>query len=183
MSMYDYCILEGPDLAALSEKALLLGWNGLCLLDAGFPEGAKGKKNGIDIVRGTLIEADKAETVRKEAPKRRQRFEVIAVRGLSEEANRATVETPTVDILLPGEDSRIDYVMVKLAKKNNVAIALDLNRVMMSNRLGRAQEFSMLADTAKLIRRFGSPFVLTSGAYSPWDMRSLSELLRAFPGI
>lgn len=181
MSVYDYCILEGSDPAAVSEKAAMLGWGGLCLLDAESPEGMKVKgikgKHGIDLVRGTLIEAEKAEAVRKEAPKRRQRFEVIAVRGLSEEANRAAAETPAVDILLPGEDSRIDYVMVKLAKKNNVAIGFEFRSLLQSSGEDRSRIFSKMRGNAKIVKKYGAPFVITSGAMSEWDMRAPSELI------
>lgn len=178
MSKYDYCILEGSDPAAVSEKAALLGWDGLCLLDAESPERVKGKeKHRIDLVRGTLIEADKAETVRKETPKKRKGYEVIAVRGLSEEANRAAVETPAVDILLPGEDSRIDYVMVKLAKKNNVAIGFEFRSLLQSSGEDRSRVFSRMRGNAKIVRKFGAPFVITSGAMSEWDIRAPSELI------
>jgi ribonuclease P/MRP protein subunit RPP1 len=178
MSMYDYCILEGSDPAALSEKAAMLGWDGLCLLDPESPEGVEAKgKTGIDIVRGILIETDKAETVRKEARRVRERFGVIAVRGLSEEANRAVAETPAVDILLPGEDSRIDYVMVKLAKKNNVAIGFELRSLLQSSGVDRSRVFSRLKGNAKIVSKFGGPFVITSGAMSEWDIRAPSELI------
>jgi len=128
---------------------------------------------------GTEVRTEKAPQLRKEIKKVRRSAEVIIVRGGTEELNRQALETPEADILINhslGRMPGINHVLARLAKKNNVAIALDLNRVMMSNRLGRAKEFSMLADTAKLIRRFSSPFVLTCGAFSPWDLRSRSEL-------
>ncbi len=178
MSMYDYCILDDSDPTAVSSKAALLGWDGLCLLGPESPDGMKTEgKAGVDIVRGTLIETDKAETVRKEARKRRERFDVIAVRGLSEEANRAAVETAAVDILLPGEDSRIDYVMVKLAKKNNVAIGFEFRSLLQSSGVDRSRMFSRMRGDAKIVSKFGGPFVVTSGAMSEWDIRAPSELI------
>ena len=67
--------------------------------------------------------------------------------------------------------------MARLARKNNVAIGLDLNQLMSSYRLGRIQEFSAMAEAARVARRFRAPITLTSGARDPWDMRSPSELI------
>jgi ribonuclease P/MRP protein subunit RPP1 len=178
MSLYDYCILACSDPAAVSEKAATLGWDGLCLLDAGLPEkpAMKGKCR-IDLVRGALIETDKPGLVKREAQKTRDRFEVIAVMGLTEEANRAAVEAPAVDILLPGQDTRIDYVMAKLAKKNNVAIGFEFRSLLQSSGEDRSRLFSRMRGSAKIVRKVGAPFLITSGAMSEWDMRAPSELI------
>jgi len=177
MRMYDYCILDFSDPAAVSEKAAKLGWGGLCVLGAEYRAEVQAKgKPCIDVAKGTIIEADKAATVRREALKRRRVFEVVAVRGLSDEANRAAVETPAADILLPGDDSRVDYVMVKLAKKNSVAIGFEFRQLLQSSGEDRSRIFSMMRATAKLVRKFGASFVITSGAMSEWDLRAPSEL-------
>jgi len=175
MQLYDYCVLADSDLAEIAKRGALLGWNGLCLLS----EQVAGKlkvKNKIDLVPGALIETDKPNYIRREADRKRSRFPIIVARGLNEDINRAAVETPAIDILLPAENAKIDYVMVKLAKKNDVAIGFEFRLLLQSCGEDRSRIFSGLRETAKMVKKFGAPFVLTSGAMSEWDLRSPSEL-------
>jgi len=175
MQFYDYCVLADSDLAEIAKKGALLGWSGLCLLS----EQAAGKlkeKNKIDLVPGALIETGKPNYIRREADRKRSRFPIIVARGLNEDINRAAVETPAIDILLPAENAKIDYVMVKLAKKNDVAIGFEFRLLLQSCGEDRSRIFSGLRETAKMVKKFGAPFVLTSGAMSEWDLRSPSEL-------
>ncbi len=175
MKSYDYCILGGSDPGAFSEKGAALGWDGLCLLD---PElaGKLPGKGKVELVPAAMIEPAKAGDVRKEAVRMRPRFPIIVVRGLDEAVNRAAVETAAVDILLPAEEAKIDYVMAKLAKKNGVAIGFEFRQLLQSSGEDRSRLLSKLLETAKLVKKFGAPFVLTSGAMSEWDMRAPSEL-------
>jgi ribonuclease P/MRP protein subunit RPP1 len=175
MKFYDYGILADSDIEAISKKGALLGFGGLGLL-SGQAAGKTPGKGKIDLVKGTLIETDKANGVKKMVAGKRERFEIVAVRGLNEETIRAAVETPGIDILLPGEGAKIDYVMVKLARKNNVAIGFEFRLLLQSSGEERSRIFSWLRETAKLVKKFGAPFVLTSGAMSEWDLRSPSEL-------
>ena len=110
----------------------------------------------------------------------RKHAEIVVVRGGTEELNRAAVETPEIDILLNHDvngRSGINHVLAKLARENNVAIGFDMNQLMTSYRLGRIQEFSSMIETAQAVRKYKTPFVLTSGARDAWDLRSASELL------
>jgi len=132
------------------------------------------------IALGTEIINQKPSQVGKTVSNLRNSAEIIVARGGTEELNRAILETPKVDILINHElEGRcgINHILAKLAKKNNISIAFDLNRLMVSYRMGRIQEFSAMRETAKLVKRFRSPFILTSGAMDPWDMRSPSELI------
>ena len=132
------------------------------------------------VALGTEVVAAKPGQVPNMVYSVRTKVEIVVARGGTEEINRAILETPEVDILI-GHDIQgrtgINHVTARLAKKNNVAIGFDMNSLMTSYRLGRIQEFAAMTDTAKLVRRFGSPFVLTSGAMELWDMRSPSELV------
>jgi ribonuclease P/MRP protein subunit RPP1 len=100
--------------------------------------------------------------------------------GGTVELNRIIMETPEIDILLNHDISGqcgINHVLARIAKKNGVAIGFDFNQLMTSYRLGRVQEFSAMVETARMVRKFKAPYVLTSGAMDPWDMRSPSELI------
>jgi ribonuclease P/MRP protein subunit RPP1 len=129
---------------------------------------------------GLEAAARKPGQLRKSVLAVRRSAEIVVASGGTEDMNRAALEIPELDILIGHEiDGRpgINHVLARLAKKNGVAIGFDLGRLIASYRLGRIQEFSSMAETAKIVRRFGAPFVLTSGAREPWDMRSPSELL------
>ena len=176
MKFYDYCLIAEDGIEAIMKKAIELGWNGLCILNEKKKNLPLKKIDKIDVVRGLLIETNKAKDVGKEAANNRKLFEIIAARGVNEEVNRMAVETPEIDILLPAPDAKIDYVMVKLAKKNNVAIGFEFRLLLQSSGEERGRIFSRMLETAKLVKKFRAPFVLTSGAMSDWDLRSPSEL-------
>jgi ribonuclease P/MRP protein subunit RPP1 len=118
--------------------------------------------------------------LRNLAARVRKSTDVVVALGGTEELNRAALETPEVDMLINhtiGGRCGINHVLARLARKNGVAIGLDLNQLMNSYRLGRIQGFSAMAEAAGAARRFGAPITLTSGARDPWDMRSPSELI------
>jgi ribonuclease P/MRP protein subunit RPP1 len=164
-----------------------LGWDMLCLVVQPDQLSNLNKfRNGLDwrskprLAIGVEISSDEQSQIRKLVSGVRKSTEIVVVRGGTPDLNRMILETPEIDILInhdvqgkPG----VNHVLAKLAKKNNVAIALDFNQLMVSYRLGRIQEFSAMQETAKLIRKFQAPFILTSGARDPWDMRSPSDLL------
>jgi len=129
---------------------------------------------------GTEVCAARAGQLRPAVCRVRKSADIIVVRGGTEELNRAAVETPEADILLDhsvGGRSGINHVLAKLARKNNVSIGFDFNQVVTSYRMGRIQDFSAMVETARTVRKYSTPFVLTSGARDPWGMRSPSELL------
>jgi ribonuclease P/MRP protein subunit RPP1 len=129
---------------------------------------------------GTDASSGKAHEMIKLVRRARKSADIIMVSGGTDELNRAAVETPEVDILMNHEvqgRAGINHILAKLAKENNVHIAFDYNQLVTSYRLGRVQGFSSLVATAKAVRKYGSPFVITSGAMDPWGMRSGSELM------
>ncbi len=143
-------------------------------------------KKQIDIAVGIEIK-DKPQNVVKIVKQLRKQVELILVHGGDLEVNRIAVETPEVDILLhpelkdPNQESRqdsgLDQVMIKLAKKNNVAIEFGLNDVIYSYKKTRASVLKNLLYNAKLVRKYKVPFILTSGSWSPWNLRAASDLL------
>lgn len=182
MEYYDYCVLAGDEAEEAKALAGQLGFAGICMLsekpgEGKAVEGRAAKPGKLDVAQGLLIQTDKPAVLKKEVASNRQRFAIIAARGLSDEANRAAAETPMLDMLLPGAGSRIDYVMVQLAKKNDVAIGFEFMSLLQSSGQTRSALFSRMLETAKLVKKFAAPFVLVSGALSAWDIRAPSELM------
>jgi ribonuclease P/MRP protein subunit RPP1 len=129
---------------------------------------------------GLVLSSLKPGMVRQNVQRVRSSAEIVVALGGTEELNRAILETPEIDVILGhcvGGRSGINHVLARLAKANDVAIGFDMNAIMTSYRLGRVQEFNAMMETASVVRKFGSPFVLTSGARDVWDMRSPSEIM------
>jgi ribonuclease P/MRP protein subunit RPP1 len=164
-----------------------LGWSGVCFVCKSLEDIEKlrlameGRKNGLDVSFGYKIETHQHEQVAKLARKARRKTELIIVHGGGLEVNRAACETPEVDVLAHPElgrnDGGLDHVMAKLARKNNVAIEFNFRNILLSNRKTRSDVFSSMLENAALVRKYKAPFVLTSGAVEPYDLRSPSELL------
>ena len=103
----------------------------------------------------------------------------ILVFGGDPEINRAACETPEVDVLAHpelGENNGLDHVMARKAKENGVAIEFNFRQLLVNYKKSRSECFSRMLENAKLVKKYRTPFVLTSGALSPWDLRGPPEL-------
>lgn len=169
-----------------ADMAKRLGWSGIgVLVPLKDKAGLKGikeacqKVKGIDLSLGVIISGKGAAAARASQSVRRE-VELVAVSGGDLETNRAALETPEVDMLLhPWEgrqDCGLDEVMVKLAKENNVSICFDLHPMLVSSRSGRVQVMDSMLDAAGLVKKLKAPFVISSGAIEPYDLRSASDL-------
>jgi len=172
MKYYDYCVFASPE--GLYAKATALGWGGLCILSK--EAQAAASANGLDIVRGLVIETQGPQEARKLAARNRASHEVIVVKGLSEDVNREAVETPEVDILVPAPKVRMDFIMARLAQKSSVSIGFDFGQLLHSSGEERGHVFMTMKENARLAKRFRANIVLTCGALAAWDLRAPSEI-------
>ncbi|MBU0530583.1 MAG: hypothetical protein KKC05_02820 [Nanoarchaeota archaeon] len=162
--------------------AKTLGWSGVVLIHKW--DSVLKPRNGKGIISGAEISGN-PDYVRRTAQKIRSKFDVICVRGGDLLVNREAVENPLVDMLIQPwgdpiaglrNDPGLNYVMIKLAKKNNVFIDFSLNDLIKSHKRTRVKLFSHMTKAAKLVRKYHAPFTLSSGALSRWDMRAPSDL-------
>lgn len=162
-----------------------IGFSGLCVI-MDKPEELevirKKKVSGLDISTGLLLEA-KPGHVRQLAKNHRNSVEIIAVKGGNLDVNRAAVESPEVDILASPwgdfelrNDTGINHVIAKLAKKNNVAIEFNFRQILHSHKKNRVDILKKMQEAAKFVRKYKAPFLISSGAMSKWDLRSPSDL-------
>lgn len=185
MNFYEYHIHPEVDLEGMIKTLQTLSWSGVCLVCDSLKKiedcKKKLKKTNLDVAFGYKIETNKPDDVPKLAKKVRKRVEIILVHGGDLEINRKACETSEVDILTHPElgrnDSGLDYVMIKLAKKNGVSIELNFRGVLLSYKKSRSDVFSHMLENAKIIRKYRTPFVLTSGAIEPNDLRAPSEII------
>lgn len=187
MNFYEYHLHAEIDLDGMLSTLPKLGWSGACLVFKTIEQMEQarklmqGKHPGIAISYGHKIETPQPEHVQRIARKLRKSTELIFVHGGDIEVNRKACETPEVDVLSHPEQGRndggLDHVMVRLAKENNVAIEFNFRSLLLPSRKSRSDVFSRMLDNAALVRKYKAPFVLTSGAVEPYDLRSPSELM------
>ncbi len=185
MSFYEYHVHPEVDLGKMAETLLKLGWSGVCFVCRSLEEieGFRRKlgKAGLDVAFGYKIETNKPDNVPRIAKKVRKKVELVLVNGGNLEVNRKACETSEVDILTHPElgrnDPGLDYVMAKLARKNNVSIEFNFRNILLSYKKSRSDIFSNMLENAKLVRKYGTPFVLSTGAIEHYDLRSPSELI------
>jgi len=162
---YDLC-LRAPE---AMEKAGELGFSGVGII-LGFEKGVFEKISSLrkSLGKPAAFGVEIKAGVKSKAKDIRKNVELIAGEG------RPALETNEVDIAFCEE---VDYVMARIAKRNNVAIAFSLHPIIHSSKRGRGELLSRYFNAAKLIRKYKAPFLLTSGAVSKWDLRGPSDLI------
>lgn len=188
MNFYEYHSHPEVDLEGMLKVLEKVGWNGVCFVCKSLEAIEQLKKTlektrnvKLDVSFGYRIETGQPEHVPKIARKIRKKVELVFVQGGDLDVNRKACETPGVDVLAHPElgrnDSGLDYVMAKLAKEHNVAIEFNFRNLLLSSRKTRSDIFSRMLENAELVRKYKTPFILTSGAVEPYDLRSPSELM------
>jgi len=166
-------------LAAMAKE---LGYKGICFSEYYKNENQIKKlyyeienarqKVGIEIFLGFEARSPKELMLLKE---RRRRFDVLLVRGGDLWLNREAVETPEVDILthpeLGRQDSGLNHVLMKLARKNNVAIEINFRNILIESKSSRSKLLAKMQNNIKLAKKFHTPIILCSGAISHYEMR------------
>lgn len=186
MKYYDVCVrAENPEEALrIAEE---LGWKGIGLIVpysvnymkrlSDVKEAVKKVKTGMDVGFGIEISTNDSRHIKKIARSIRKDVELVVVRGLGTELDRVALETPEVDIVTHHKDMMINQVLAKLGVKNNVAIGFIFSNILLSYKRTRISLFSTMINDAKILKKYGSPFILSSGAISEWDLRSPSDIL------
>ncbi len=182
--MYDLCT-RIQDMKIASRFAGRLGFRGIGII-APLKDFEKiitqmKKSRGFEVFPGIELEVKNPRDLRKLARGMRKRAELIAVRGGNLEINREALSIPEVDVLLSPwsgrRDPGINHILAKLGKDNNTAVGFEFRELLYSYGNRRAGVFSSMLRAAKLVKKYKTPFVITSGALSEWDLRSPSELI------
>ena len=109
-------------------------------------------------------------------------FDYVVVCGGDEHINRLAVSDERVDILAHPErgrkDSGIDSFVAKQAKENNVAIELNLRKLMLVKGNMRINTLKNVERNLMLSRKYGFDIVVTSGAKSRLELRSADGVLQ-----
>jgi len=140
-----------------------------------FADAGVSKETNHGYVRGEIIRPESAEDLRKKLRKVSKKS-VVGVESSSIPINREAVTRRRVDVILDFAGRRIDYVTVKLAAEKDVVIEICLSKFLLTR---GARRMRLLRETEELIRiinKFDTPFVITSGATNIYEMRSARQL-------
>ena len=187
---YDLYV-QTDQLKETAELAKKLGWGGLGIIIPWTSEAdlnsfrEKVKSLKMDVVVGVELRAKKVSRLKDMARNLRKKVELIFVSGGDPDINRAALSIPEVDVLTHPwgvfselrTDPGFDHVGAKLGTKNNVSIQFSFGEMLHYSKRSRVQLLANLEKAAVLVRKFKTPFIITSGAKEPFDLRGPGDLL------
>jgi ribonuclease P/MRP protein subunit RPP1 len=176
MKLYDQCV-RCAEAGKAAEMARKLGWDGICLVSEPGQFGKEASpKAAADISFGVEVKVQKASDIAKAVGSFRRKAGVLAFRCSTPEMNRLVLETAEADLLTGFWEGGMNHVLASIAKENNVAPCFELQPLMFSHGRQRTELFQSMLEAAKFIRNARAPFVISSGAQMPMDMRDPGEL-------
>ncbi len=141
-------------------------------------------KDIIEIDYTLNIESNNVSEIRKIVRKYRNKSSCISVLGGNLKVNRDCLENIQVDVLskpyLKRYDSGLNHILAREAKNNNVAIELVFNDILKSYLSHRSKILANFRDIYKLHRKYEFPLILSSGAESILDLRTVKDFEAVF---
>ncbi|HUL61870.1 MAG TPA: RNase P subunit p30 family protein [Methanocella sp.] len=128
------------------------------------------------VVPGVEIAAANANELRRGIDRFRGRVRVLAVHGGDEAINRAACEDGRVDVLAHPHDGKspgLNHVIARLAADHGVAVEFSLYPLVRYRGGARVRALAAGRANFALVRKFGVPYVITSGALSSYDLRDV----------
>lgn len=130
------------------------------------------------------IKSNNINDIRKNVSKFRNKASCISVVGGDLKVNRSCLENVKIDVLsrpyLKRYDSGLNHVLAKEALKNNVAVELCFNDILKSYLSYRSKIISNFKDVYTLYWKYDFPLVLSSKAYSVFDIRTTHDFVAFF---
>ena len=150
-----------------------------------FKKDLKDKLNDfIDIDYTLSIKSNNPSEIRKIVRKYRNKSSCISVLGGNLKVNRNCLENIQVDVLskpyFKRYDSGLNHILAREAKDNNVAIELVFNDILKSYLAPRSKILANFRDIYKLHRKYEFPLILSSGAQSIFDIRTVMDFKAVF---
>jgi len=171
----------------LALEAYRIGYNGIALIQSSknykkdFFNDFKQIKPDFEVFSGVEIYAKNKEGLRKNIQKFRENEDVLIVNGGNLKVNRAACEDPRIDILAhpfkKRRDSGINHILAKKAAENEVAIELSIDPILKTKYSLRAKLISHFRQIIKMHRKFGFPIIISSNAYSIYDLRKPNDII------
>ena len=144
----------------------------------------KALNGSIDIDYTLNIESNNPNEIRKITRKFRHKTSCISVLGGNLKVNRTCLENVQIDVLskpyFKRYDAGINHILAKQAKDNNVAIELQFCDILKSYSSHRSKILSNFRDIIKLHNKYDFPLILSSGADSIFDIKTVHDFKSVF---
>lgn len=141
-------------------------------------------KDFIEIDYTLNIKSTNPSEIRKIVRKYRNKSSCISVLGGNLKVNRTCLENIQVDVLskpyFKRYDAGLNHILAKEAKENNVAIELVFSDILKSYLAYRSKILANFRDIYKLYRKYEFPLILSSGAESVFDFRTVKDFKAVF---
>ena len=141
-------------------------------------------KDFIDIDYTLNIKSSNPSEIRKIVRKYRNKSSCISVLGGNLKVNRTSLENIRVDVLskpyFKRYDSGLNHILAKEAKENNVAIELVFSDILKTYLAHRSKILANFRDIYRLYRKYDFPLILSSGATSIFDIRTVEDFKAVF---
>lgn len=167
----------------VAKEVLRLGYEGVAIIQSSknYDPSSIYKNNTSNIFSGVEIYAKNPNDLKRKIKMFREQEDVIIVNGGNLKINRAACEDPRVDILAHPYNSRRDsgmnHIIAKKAAENDVAIEFSIGQLIKTRAVLRAKILSYFRDIIKLQHKFGFPIIITSNAYSIYDLRTPEDII------
>lgn len=134
----------------------------------------------IPVYEGVEVRAKNVEEMH-EGVRRAEREDaaLIAVHGGDETINRAAIDAEADLLVHPnrnrGRGTSFDHVLAREAAEKGVAVELSLAPVLRASGGERVEAIRDLHTTLKLVRKYGTPFVVSADPYTHLQVRASRE--------
>ncbi|MFB6106847.1 MAG: RNase P subunit p30 family protein [Halobacteriaceae archaeon] len=145
--------------------------------DGAVPEGVA-ESYGVDVVDAVEVRVDDPSRAGGAIGNARSSHTLVFLRGGSARMNRFAVESPKVDVLTaPLRDGGdLNHVLVRAAADNDVAIEVNLGRVLRASGGRRVTALRGLRKLGDLLAKYDAPFVVSADPASHLEVRAPREL-------
>jgi ribonuclease P/MRP protein subunit RPP1 len=183
---YDLNVHAFPEGAATVSRMALAardnGFSGICISyhDPFFSAVEEKELFGIQLYKGVEVVVPRLNDLRKMVDRYRNKVDVLTVHGGEEALNRAACEDDRVDVLAhpqDGKTSGINHIVAKMAADRFIAIEFDLSPIITGKGGNRVKALSWYRTNLTLVKKYGTPYVITAGTLSQYDMRDIRALI------
>jgi ribonuclease P/MRP protein subunit RPP1 len=101
---------------------------------------------------------------------------IVGVYSDKSSVYREAVMRKKVDIILDGPERELEYAVIKLAAEKDVAIEFCLSKFLHAYGFRRMKLFEKLKDEITVVKKFDTPFIISSAATSLPEMRTKRQI-------
>ncbi len=124
-----------------------------------------------------------AESVKELQTKLKRYSGFIGVLSSKPEVNKQAVMRKKVHVILDSAERKLDYATVKLAAEKDVAIEVSFSKYLKVSGVKRSRLFERDRLLFRILKKFNTPFVLTSGAENLYEMRTKRQIYDFFQSL